>query len=162
MRTLLNDLRFTFRSLLRNSGFTVVVLLTLALSIGAATAVFSVVNAVVFRPLSFHNPDQLVIIWETEPQLEKAPVTPADFLDWRERNQVFQHVAAYKSQSLNLTGQDEPERVRGVAVSADFFSVLGINPQQGRAFSLEDDRSGADPVVIISHGFWQRRFGAGR
>ena len=159
MQILLSDIRSAFRSLFRNFTFTGVVILALALSIGAATAIFSVVNAVLLRPLPFPDSDRLALIWETETQLPKAPVTPADFLDWKAHVENFEAIAAYKSQTFNLIGQDEPERLRGVAVSAEFFAVLGVAPLAGRSFTADDDQAGAPPVVILSRGFWQRRFG---
>jgi putative ABC transport system permease protein len=158
--TLLQDVRFGARVLARHKGFTFVAVLTLALGIGANTAIFSVVNAVLLRPLPYENSDELVQIWGTQPQLDTAPMSPANFLDWREQNRVFERVAAYNGQNFNLSGVDEPERIRATRVSADLFELLRVRPTLGRAFLPEEDQYGNHRVVILSHGLWQRRFGA--
>ena len=158
--TLLQDLRFGARVLARHKGFTAVAVLTLALGIGANTAIFSVVNAVLLRPLPYENSHELVQIWGTQPQLDTAPMSPANFLDWREQNRVFERVAAYTGQNFNLSGVDEPERIRATRVSADLFELLRVRPKLGRAFLAEEDQYGGHRVVILSHALWQRRFGA--
>jgi len=158
--TLLQDVRFGARVLARNKGFTAVAVLTLALGIGANTAIFSVVNAVLLRPLPYENSHELVQIWGTQPQLNTAPMSPANFLDWREQNRVFERVAAYTGQNFNLSGVDEPERIRATRVSADLFELLRVRPTLGRAFLAEEDQHGGHRVVILSHALWQRRFGA--
>ena len=158
--TLLQDIRFGARALAKHRGFTAVAVLTLALGIGANTAIFSVVNAVLLRPLPYENSHELVQIWGTQPQLDTAPMSPANFLDWREQNRVFEHVAAYTGQNFNLSGVDEPERIRATRVSADLFELLRVRPTLGRAFLPEEDQYGDHRVVILSHALWQRRFGA--
>lgn len=160
MEILLQDLRYGFRRLLKSPGFTVIAVVALALGIGASSAIFSVVNAVLLRPLHFEDSGRLMMIWGTQPQLDTAPFSPADFLDLRDRNQVFEHIAAYKAQSLNLTGSDEPERIRGAVVSASFFSLLKAQPILGRGFLPEEDQAGNNQVVVVSHGLWQRHFGS--
>jgi putative ABC transport system permease protein len=158
--TLLQDVRFGARVLAKHKGFTAVAVLTLALGIGANTAIFSVVNAVLLRPLPYENSHELVQIWGTLPQLDTAPMSPANFLEWREQNQVFERIAAYTGQNFNLSGVDEPERIRATRVSADLFELLRVRPTLGRTFLAEEDQYGSQRVVILSHALWQRRFGA--
>jgi putative ABC transport system permease protein len=157
-----NDLRYAMRMLLRNPGFTVVAVLTLALGIGANTAIFSVVNAVLIRPMPYHEPDRLVAIHQTD--LKKGwkfvPPSPADFLDWREQNQVFDGIAAFRVWFHSLAGSDGAENVLGVRASANFFRVLGVSAAHGRTFLTEEDQPGRDQVVLLTHGLWQRRFGS--
>ena len=160
METLFQDVRFGARMLAKHKGFTAVAVLTLALGIGANTAIFSVVNAVLLKPLPYDNSHELVQIWGTQPQLDTAPMSPANFLDWREQNRVFERVAAYTGQNLNLSGVADPERIRATRVSADLFELLRVRPELGRAFLAEEDQYGGQRVVILSHGLWQRRFGA--
>src|SRR5215207_1584390 len=157
--TLLQDVRFGARVLAKNRGFTAVAVLTLALGIGMNTAIFSVVNAVLLRPLPYESPDALVQIWGTQPQLDTAPMSPANFLEWREQNRVFEHLAAYTEQNFHLSGVGEPERIRAARVSADLFELLRVRPALGRAFLAEEDQYGSHRAVIISHALWQRRFG---
>jgi predicted permease len=158
----MNDLKFAFRQLLKNPGFTAVAALTLALGIGANTAIFSVINAVLLRPLPYQEPDRLVMLWTDNPRLNlgfhELPPTPSDFSDWREQAQSFAQIAAFRPYTADLSDQGVPERVGSVQVSADFFSLLGVPPLHGRAFSREEDRPGSDKVVIIGYGLWQRRF----
>jgi predicted permease len=158
--TLLQDVRFGARVLAKHKGFTAVAVLTLALGVGANTAIFSVVNAVLLRPLPYENSHELVQIWGTQPQLDTAPMSPANFLEWREQNRVFERIAAYNGQNFNLSGVDEPERIRAMRVSADLFELLRVRPTLGRAFLPEEDQYGDHRVVILSHALWQRRFGA--
>lgn len=160
MEILLQDLRYGFRRLLKSPGFTAIAVLALALGIGASSAIFSVVNAVLLSPLPFRDSDKLMMVWGTQPQLDMAPFSPADFLDLRDQNHVFEHIAAYKAQSLNLTGSDEPERIRGAVISASFFSLLNVKPLLGRGFFPEEEEAGNNQVVVVSHGLWQRRFGS--
>ena len=169
VNVLLQDLRYALRSLLGRPGFTVVCTLILALGIGANTAVFSVLNGVLLEPLPYRDPERLVQIWETNPLMNwtTATVAPANLLDWRERNQSFEHIAYYlgadgKEPHLNdgtLTGAGEPERVRAMTVSGNFFDVLGVSPRFGRTLRADDTRAGEAPVVVLSDGFWRRRFG---
>jgi putative ABC transport system permease protein len=160
MNTLWQDLRYAVRMLWKNPGMTMVAIIALALGIGANTAIFSVVNAVVLRPLPYHEPHRLVRLTEDSPQVPQMSISYPNFLDWREQNRVFESIAAMQFRSLNLIGTGEPERLPGRAVSADFFDVLGVRPAMGRSFASEEDRPGANRVCIISHGLWQRRFGS--
>ena len=156
------DLRYGLRTLVRNPGFTFVAVIALALGIGANSAIFSVVNTVLLRPLPYKDPDRLVMVWEDDTKGGYPRDTPAaaNYIDWRNQNQVFAGMAALADQSFNLTGAGEPERIDGRRVSADLFPLLGVEPQLGRAFTPEEDQPGANRVVIMSHGLWQRRFGA--
>jgi putative ABC transport system permease protein len=162
MRTLLQDLRYGLRMLGKNPGFTAVAVLTLALGIGANTAIFSVVNAVLLRPLPYKDPNRLVFVWQTyRPRgVTWTAVAPANFLDWREQNRVFEDMAAVAISGVYLTGTGEPKRLEGQRVSASLFPLLGVSPLLGRTFLAEEDRPGGDPVVILSHRLWQERFGA--
>jgi len=155
------DVRYGARLLRRSSGFTVVVVLTLALGIGANTAIFSIVNAVLLRPLPFPEPDQLVMLWQSYPQrrLNTWWLSQANFVAYRDQNKVFAELAGYSGTGLNLSGIGEPERLRGANVTAHFFEVLRIQPARGRTFRIEEDSPGKNKVCILSHGLWQRRFG---
>jgi predicted permease len=161
METLFKDLKYGIRSLLKRPGFTLVALITLALGIGANTAIFSVVNGVLWRPLPYQTPKQLVMVWENH-QARGGPVnewlSPADFDDWRGQNSVFSDLAALNDWGPTLTGRDEPEPLTGAAVSHDMFAMLGVQPSMGRSFSPEEDQTGAPNVVVLSHELWQRRF----
>ena len=157
------DLRYAFRMLVKNPGFTLVALVALALGIGANTAIFSVVNAVLLRPLPFKDPEQLVMIWENAAHygFPKNTPSPANFLDWQRQNTVFQGMAAMAPVSFNLTGTGEPERLDARRVSANLFDLLGMRPVLGRNFIAAEDKPGSH-VVILSYGIWQRRFGSDR
>lgn len=162
MGDLWQDLRYGLRMLVKNPGFTIVAVIALALGIGANSAIFSVVNAVLLRPLPYQDPDRLVMVWEDSTKSGYPRDTPAaaNYIDWRNQNQVFEGMAAIAEQNFNLTGTGEPERIEGRLVSANLFSLLGIEPQAGRAFLAEEDQPGHNRVVILSHGLWQRRFGS--
>jgi putative ABC transport system permease protein len=163
MHTLIQDFRFAVRMLLKNPGFTAVAVLTLALGIGANTAIFSVVSSVLLRPLPFRDPDRLVTVWERHVKkgYEMNHAGAATFLDWKVQNNVFESMAAFGiDEGLSLTGDYEPERITAVPVSANLFEVLGVNPTFGRAFRVEEETPGHPQVVILSYGLWQRRFGA--
>jgi predicted permease len=163
METLWQDLHYGIRVLLRNPGFTLVAILALALGIGSNTAIFSVVNAVLIRPLPYEDPDRLVMVWETnsENHSERATVSPPNFFDWRSQNRVFENITGIRSVGLNLTGNGtQPEILFGAGVSSDFFSMLGIKPAVGRTFLAEEDRPNGNRVAILGNGLWQRRFGA--
>jgi len=135
--------------------------LTLALGIGANTAIFSVVNAVLLRPFPYENPERLVILREKNSKGGLSDVSYLNFTDWRSQSMSFESMAVQRGQeSFNFTGSGEPERLQGQIVSADFLSTLGIRPFRGRDFLPGEDRPGAVPVAIVSYGFWQRRFGA--
>ncbi len=160
METLLKDVRFGIRMLVKNPGFTLVAIATLALGIGAITAIFSVVYAVLLRPLPFKDPDGLMVIRETKiPQFPEFSVAPGNFLDWQKQNTVFEQMAAINTSPFNLIGTGEPERLQGQRVTDGFFAMLGAQPQMGRVFTPEEDQPGHSNVVILSHGLWQRRFG---
>jgi putative ABC transport system permease protein len=162
MNTLLQDLRYGLRVLWKNPGFTVIAALTLALGIGANTAIFSVVNAVLLQPLPYAKADELVTVYNTPGGEERWPLSPQAYLNLKTHNTVFADVAALSNKGwpANLTGDGNPERLQGYQVSANLFSLLGVAPQRGRAFLGEEDRPGANRVVMLSHEFWRRRFGA--
>lgn len=160
MESLLKDLRYALRTLIRRPGFTAVALLTLALGIGANTAIFSVVNAVLLRPLPFGHPENLVLVWGDKQGIGHETASFPDFQDWKAQNRVFDDMAAVYRSSLNLTGGGIPERLIGGHVSAGFFLLLGISPALGRNFHAGEDSPAAATVVILSHGLWQRRFGS--
>src|SRR5712671_3700650 len=160
MNTLWQDIRFALRMLAKNWSVTAIIVVVLALGIGANTAIFSVVNAALLRPLPYADPDKLVRLSEDSPNVPQMSISYPNFLDWREQNKVFSGIAAMQFRSLNLTGQDEPERLAGRAVSAELFDVLGVKPALGRSFGTAEDQPGANPVCMISYGLWQRRFGS--
>jgi putative ABC transport system permease protein len=155
----MRDLQYGVRMLLKNPGFTIVAVFVLALGIGANSAIFSVVNAVLLRPLPYAQPDRLVIMWE-KATTQDTSVSYPNYVDWRDQNQVFEQIAAFRRDSFNLIGAGEPERLSGRMISASFFRTLGVKPLKGRDFLAEEDRAGASRVVILNYGFWQRRFGS--
>jgi predicted permease len=162
LMTLWQDVRFGARTLAKNPGFTAVAVIALALGIGANSAIFSVVNTVLLRPLPYKEPGRLVMVWE-KGNADEFPInstSAANFIDWRDQNQVFEGVSVMGRASFNLTGVGEPVRVDGRRVSANLFHILGVEPQLGRGFLPEEDAPGAGRVVILSHGLWQRRFGS--
>ena len=159
METLLRDIRYGVRSLLKRPGFTAIAVVTLALGIGANTAIFSVVNAVLLRPLPYKDPEQLVWIWEVQAQQERSQFSPAEFLDYQKQNQSLSAMAAYRDMNFTLTGVGEPEQLGGLIVTASFFSLLGVEAERGRIFQPEDGRAGSSRVAIISHDYYQNRFG---
>ncbi len=162
MGTFWQDLQYGARTLRKNPGFAIIAIVTLALGIGANTAIFSIVDAVLLRPLPFPNSQQIVIVWETDSnrKILRGTAPPADFLDWRAQNQVFQHISAFQTWFYNLTGSGNPEQLWGAKVSADFFDLFGVKPALGRTFRPDEEQPGHDQVVIISHGIWVRHFGA--
>ncbi len=162
MTTLIQDLKFGLRMLAKNPGFTAVAILTLALGIGANTALFSVVNGVLLKPLRYAEPDRLVAVYSRDANFATSSISYPNFLDWVRDNRSFSSLAAYRSDSFTLTGMGEPERVAADMISANFFPVLGVKPVIGRTFLTEEDQLGATPVVLISEGFWKRRFGSSR
>ena len=163
LEDLWQDLRYAARMLLKQPGFTLVVLLTLALGIGANTAIFSVIYGVLLRPLAFHDPDRLVMLWTDNPAwslgFHELPATPADLLEWRATATSFEQIAAFQSNPADLSDGGEPERVGGVDASVDLLPLLGVQPLLGRHLSAEEERPGRDRVAIISYALWQRRFG---
>jgi putative ABC transport system permease protein len=160
MQTLWQDLRYGARMLLKNPGFTLIAVITLALGIGANTAIFSVVNRVLLFRLPYKDAGRLVMVWGSNPQqgADIDLVSPADLVDWRSQNTVFEDLAATNDAPFNLTGMGEPESLIGYRLAANFFQVAGVQPALGRAFTPEEDRAGAPDVVILSHRLWQRRF----
>ena len=161
MDGLLKDIRFALKSLLRSPAFSVVSVLTLGLGIGMSVAVWSVIDAVLIRPLPYPESDRLVIVGLTLPDHGTTgyPMSALDYFDYVERNQSFESMSAFFRDNLNITGGSMPERVSGALVSAGFFEVFRSAPQLGRGFRAEEDAPGGDPVAVISHPFWQRRFG---
>ena len=156
MDTLLNDFRYALRSLLKQPGFAAVVVITLALGIGASTAIFSVVNAVLLRPLPFPDSDRLQVIWGNYRGLniERLPAKAAEYEDYAKQTQVFDSVAAYTNHSFNISSCCEPpERISGAYVSDNFFSMLGVQPAEGRVFTASEE---PDRVVVVSDSFWRR------
>ena len=159
METLLQDLRYGLRMLAKSPGFTAIAILTLALGIGANTALFSVVNGVLLNPLAYPHSGQLVAIYGKTTGFDRAPINYPNFLDWQRDTQTFSFMAIYRNQDYNFIGTGEAERLSGYMISADFFSTLGTAPILGRTFRPDDDHAGAAPVVILGGGFWKRKFG---
>src|SRR5262245_3403825 len=151
----MQDLKFAFRQLLKNPGFTAVAVLTLALGIGANTAIFSIINGVLLRPLPYREPDRIVAVlhfgWN--------PVSPADFLDWRQQQTVFERIAAAEYWGGTLTGRGTPEAVPGLSMGDGLFELLGVEPMLGRTFAADEFQPGKNQVLVLSHRLWQRRFG---
>jgi len=162
MKTLLQDIRYGLRMLLKSPSFTLIAVITLALGIGANTAIFSLVNSVLVRPLKYKEPDQLVMVWEDESSVGFPRDTPApgNYADWKSQNQSFEDMAAMDERDYDLTGEGEPEKLPAFGVTSNFFSLLGVNPALGRNFTAEEDKPGASKVAIISYSLWQTRFGA--
>jgi putative ABC transport system permease protein len=159
MTALFHDFRFGLRLLLKRPGFTAIALLTLALGIGANTAIFSVVNGVLLGAVPFEDPEELAWIGEHSEQIPNMSVSYPNFVDWRERNRSFEAIAAHRYEDFNLTGLDRPELVLAVEASATLMPLLGVEPLLGRNFTAEEDQPGSPRVVVLSHALWQRRFG---
>jgi putative ABC transport system permease protein len=167
MSGLLQDLRYAGRQVRKAPGFAAVAVITLALGIGANTAIFSVVNGVLLRALPFKDPNRLVRIWHTPPQasfpgMTEFAVSAANYLDWQNQNHVFEQMAICSFRGFTLSGGDKPEQVDASSVSADFFSTLGVQPVLGRALNPDEDQQGRSNVVVLSYRFWQQRFGSNR
>ena len=160
MGNFMQDVRYAIRMLAKNPGFTIIAVLTLALGIGANTAIFSVVNGALLRPLPYPEPDRLVALSEKTANFESSSISYPNFLDWQRHNTSFSAMAAYRQDDLSLTGSGETERVRVGMVSHGFFEILGIRPVLGRLFAAEEDRLGTGRVAIIAGGLWQRKFGS--
>src|SRR6202050_1018555 len=160
MGTLLQDMRYGIRMLMKNPGFTIIAVLTLALGIGANTAIFSVVNAELLRPLPFPHPGQLVRVASANAKIHtvSGAVSYAYFADWRAQNHVFQEMAGYVDSSFALTGVEQPAHLQAASVTAGMFNLLGASPELGRGFQPEDDEP-HHHVVILSHRLWKERFG---
>ncbi|HSQ23400.1 MAG TPA: ABC transporter permease [Pyrinomonadaceae bacterium] len=155
---LTQDLRYGVRTLLKRPGFTAAAILTLAVGIGACTAVFSVVHAVVLQPLPYPQPERLVMIWETDKSGEKSNVGYPTFADWRTQSHSFEAMSAMSYWSPTLSGAGDPQAISGASVTADFFRVLGMRPMLGRDFTSDDDHPNAARVAIISYELWQKSF----
>ena len=162
MTNFLQDIQFGFRMLLKSRGLAAIAIFALALGIGANTAIFSVVNTVLLRALPYPQPDQLVWFWESQPNLEQAPFSAADFLDYQAQNQSFQQVATIRRLSFNLTGQDAAERIPGMVATPNVFSLLGVHPILGRDFLLEEGAFGAPRRALLTFAFWQSHFAGDR
>jgi hypothetical protein len=162
LETFWQDLRYGARMLLKQPGFTVVAVITLALGIGANATIFSIVNALLLRHLPFPQPEHLVQVWEFDRQSgnQKLDVALPNLVDWRQQSQSFWSIAVYLPTSFSLYGNDEPERVSVLSVSPNYFKVIGVMPAQGRDFRDDDGLSGAPRLAILSHDYWRRRFAA--
>ncbi len=163
MQTLWQDLRYGVRVLLKNRAFTLIAVLTLALGIGANTAIFSVVNTLLLKPLPYLEGERLVMVWQTNPKIEffanQIPPTVADYFDWQEQNQVFESLALFGSGAKNLTGNGDPVKIGAAQVTANFFELMGIHPVLGAGFSTDTSPSTTEKIVVISHNLWQNQFG---
>jgi len=153
------DMRYGARSLWKNPGFTLVAVVTLALGIGANTAIFSVVNAVLLRQLPFKNPDQVMWVWSSRTDRDNAPFSLSDFLDYRDQNQTLELISAFSNIGLSLSGSERTERLQGLRVSANLFQLLGVDASAGRTLLPDDDEPGRRHVVVLTYECWQRRFG---
>src|SRR6266851_8082225 len=162
MMSLWQDVRYGLRLLGKNPGFTAIAILTLALGIGANTALFSVVNGVLLNPLPFPNPNQLVAVYTKSPNFQESSISYPNFLDWQKDSHSFASLSAFRSDDFNMTGAGEPQRVHIHMISAEFFTALGIQPLLGRSFRPEEDKAGAGPVAVLSGGLWKRKFGSAR
>jgi hypothetical protein len=156
----LQNVRYSLRLLRKSPGFTTVAVLTMALGIGASTALFSVVDTVLLRPLPYRQPGELVTVTERLPQMGSGEIGVAagEYQDYRSQNRSFSQVAAYETQGFNLTGSGKPLRINAARISASAFPLLGVSPEIGRSFTDDEDRVGSDKVVVLSHGLWQRNY----
>ena len=159
MNQLLKDIRYAARVLLQKPGFTVIAVVALALGIGANTAIFSVVNGVLLRPLPYRDPGRLVHVHRVQPPIERGPISRPDFFEWRDKQEVFSDIGAYDFQTLNLTGGEQAERITAARVTGNFFALFGVLPAAGRFIGPADDEPGSSGVAVISFGLWQQRFG---
>src|SRR5436190_7159623 len=159
----MNDLKFAFRQLLKNPGFTAVAVLTLALGIGANSGIFSVINAVLLKPLAYHEPERIVMLWADNPTFNlgfhELPPSQLDLLDWRNQARSFEQIAGITSATIDLNQRNDSKRIGAVSVTGNFFSTLGMRPMLGRTFTSDEEQPGKDKVVIVSHALWQREFG---
>lgn len=163
----LHDIRYAFRMLLKRPSFTVVVVLTLALGIGANTTIFSAIDAVLLNPLPYKEPERLLVVWETNKQLgtamwDRNEATLGNFLDWRSRNQSFDQLGSLFYTDMNLTGAGDPQRIKSCVVTTNFFQLLGVQPMLGRSFLPEEEKPGSPFTIIVSNDLWQRLFGSDR
>ena len=159
MNTFLQDIKYALRMLAKAPGFAAIAVLTLALGIGANTAIFSVVNGVLLNPLPYPHPNQLVEVAEKDPPFNESSISYPNFLDWVQQNHTFEALAAYRQNDFSLTGWGEPQRVKATQVSATFFPLLGVKPVIGRNFSAAEDKRGAAPAVMLSENLWKQKFG---
>src|SRR3954467_11830267 len=160
---MLNDFRYALRQLIKAPSFTIVAIITLALGIGACTAIFSVVNTVLLRPLDYPDPDRIMVMRETQlPQFPEFSVSPPNYIDWEKQTKSYDYLAAYSGAALNLTGEGEPQRLVGVKATAHYFDAMGVKPVLGRMLLPEEDAQGKNHVVVLSYPFWQRVFGGAR
>jgi predicted permease len=162
IESLVQDLRYGWRTLLKSPGFAAAALFTLALGIGANTAIFSVVYGILLRPLPFRDVSRLVLLNETHPQVGDVSVSYLNFQDWRRQSRTFTEMAAVTGVKFNMAGSSEPENIRGLAVSPNFLSMVGVQPVVGRGFTADEEKPGAAPVVLLSYALWQSHFGADR
>jgi len=156
---MIQDLRFAIRMLVKQPGFALIAVFTLALGIGANTAIFSVVNTVLLRPLPYHEPERLAQIWEKKPDSGNNVISPDNFLDWQEQAKSFQGLSIYDVWLPAISTADKTEQIVGISASPNFFSLLGVTPQLGRTFASDEEKAGQDRVVVITHNFWQNRLG---
>ena len=159
----MQDFRYAVRMLLKKPGFTIIAVLALALGIGANTAIFSVVNAVLLRPLPYHQPDRLVLLWQKlsgPTSLGQLPCSAPDYIDYRDQTRTLEHVAAFLDDTFTMATPSGAERVTASRVSANLFPLLGVAPLRGRVFTTSEDQPGTDSVVVLSYGAWSRRFGS--
>src|ERR671925_345504 len=161
MQILWQDLRYGARMLLKNPGFSLIAVITLALGIGANTAIFSVVNAVLLNPLPYAEPERLTLIWTSAESigLQQNWVSEPEVLDFREQSKLFEGFGVINAPGFRLTGNGEPEQLNGARISTNLFSLLGVRIKIGRDFAPDEEKPGAARVAILSHGLWQRRFG---
>ncbi|HEV2706942.1 MAG TPA: ABC transporter permease, partial [Pyrinomonadaceae bacterium] len=164
METLIQDLRYGVRMLIKGRTFTLMTILILALGIGATSAIFSVVNVILLKPLPYKDAERIVMLWENNPRLQlgidNLPASAGNFVDWQSRTRSFEHIAALMPDAFNLTGVGDPERLAGARVSANLFQLMGVEAKPGNTFSLDADKPENSNVVILSHSLWQRRFGS--
>jgi putative ABC transport system permease protein len=162
METLLKDIRYGARTFIKRPGFTIIAIITLALGIGPTTAIFSLINGVLLEPLPYKDSDKLVMMWRNNPQAgwREFPFSVPNFVDYRDRNEAFDAMAAFTTQTLSLTGDAEPEVIQGSRASSGLFATVGVEPALGRAFQAGEDQPGASPVAVLSNGLWARRFGS--
>src|SRR5215475_10990239 len=158
MQTIWQDLRYGARILMKKPGITLIAVLTLALGIGANTAIFSVVNGVLLKPLPYREPEQLIRLFESSQTQPRFPVARGNFQDYREQNATLAGMALYTRRDVELSQDDKPERLAALGVTAGFFDLLGVRPMLGRDFRREDEAPNNSSVVILSHALWQRRF----
>ncbi len=160
LESFLQDIHYGIRQLIRKPGLPVLIILLVALGVGASTAIFSVVKAVLLDPLPYDSPGQLTMLWEADARQPRVPSSGPDFADWREQNQTFERIVAYRPDQFTLTGQGDPEMVQGAETSVGMFELLRVQPVMGRSFADEEELPGNGKVAVISNSLWQRRFGA--